>query len=345
MRRDLHAARIIAFRLHARPGAIVAVVHRGAMRIAVRDGDEEGPLVRRADEARRGDGEFAHVADAAPLGHQFRLIGKGAVRPDMLLADERGGIAGAAQHRGQRFDPRQQRLMMHVVLQAVHAVLMRVEPGVDHRAARAARGNGGIAVAEERAAAREAIKPRRLHRNAIAAKIKALIVGDQQEDIALLLPRRGDGLSKGRGGAGGGDAGHALQDVTSIHDRNDSGTGGAREERNAETGMRERLGLNERHPGIGAGSCLLRVGEEAGPGAEPGVTKVQSRSVVFDQNSTAALKRNERPRIGRARIAPVPWPPMIRGLPSVRPISSVRLLPVTCRRIRSLSSTETPASS
>ncbi len=115
------------------------------MRIAIGDGDEERPIVRGADEAGGRNRQFADIADAGPFGHKFRLIGKGRVRPHMLLAHKRRRMARPPQERGQRFYSRQQRLVMDVVLEPVHAVLVRVEPAIDHRPAGTAGGYGGKA--------------------------------------------------------------------------------------------------------------------------------------------------------------------------------------------------------
>src|SRR3546814_2354669 len=116
------------------------------MRISDRSSDG-----RSSDLACRGDRHFAHVADAGPCEHNLGLERKGLVRAEMFLADERGRVAGAAKQRGQRLDSVEERLVMDVVLQAVHAVLMAVETGVDHCPARAARRHRGETGGETRA--------------------------------------------------------------------------------------------------------------------------------------------------------------------------------------------------
>src|SRR5258706_42725 len=97
----------------------------------------------------------------------------------MLLADQRRRIASAPQHRWERVYPVEQGLMMDVVLEAVHAVLVRVEARVDHGAAWTAGRDGRIALREARALARQTVDPRRRDRDAVATKIEPLIVGKQ----------------------------------------------------------------------------------------------------------------------------------------------------------------------
>src|SRR5207244_2746113 len=77
-------------------------------------------------------------------------------------------------------------LAVRRMLQAVHAVLVRVQPAEDAGPARTARGDGRVRLGEANPLLGKGVDVGRLdHRIAVAAKLHAEIVGDDEDDVLL----------------------------------------------------------------------------------------------------------------------------------------------------------------
>ncbi len=191
--------------LDAGIGAVIAEAAAGlvAMRINEADGEEEGLLLRfRVPEKGSGAvGRPAHIALPALLAH---LPWIDRIRADMDLADNPGLHAGGVQKSRGGFHMIEGHEVVIVVVEAVLSGLMRVQAGIDHRAAGRARGGGGERHVEACAGFGKPVDIGRRDRGlAVAASHASEIVGDQEEDIAhgaarlsgtMASPLRGNSL-------------------------------------------------------------------------------------------------------------------------------------------------------
>jgi hypothetical protein len=117
---------------------------------------------------------------------------EGRIGAGVELADEAGPVAVRTQQVRQTLHPGVAFLFVRGVLQTVLAILMCEEAGVDAGPARTARRDGGIRFRETDAAFGEAVDVRRLDVGiAVAARLHAEIVGDDEEDVLRLGLRVG----------------------------------------------------------------------------------------------------------------------------------------------------------
>ncbi len=141
MRRHFHIRRRVASTFDLGPLARVAELRgiAGAVRVAVADRQEKRTVLVFANPFSGGVTHRGDIAIARLFGQQPRVVGEQRFGFDVQFADECGRVAGLLEHPRQRFHVFQQREVVHVVAESVHAVGVRIQTGVQRRAARTAR--------------------------------------------------------------------------------------------------------------------------------------------------------------------------------------------------------------
>src|SRR6185437_5297123 len=181
----IHISGFVADFLDTGVGLLVAEVLGGAVWIGKTDDEQKRVVAAVADKLVGLLAHLGHAAIAADaLGHlDIEVVHRS--RQHMNLADNAGAIAVLLENARQALDVVAGVEVVYIVSQAILPVAVRVQSGVQRRAAGTARRHGREAVRETHAVLRQAVDIRRANLLvAVAAELETEVVGNEQHDIS-----------------------------------------------------------------------------------------------------------------------------------------------------------------
>ncbi len=189
-----------------------------SVRVDEADGQKERARTGPGDE---GLGPRCPPGDIAAVTFLARCPGIGAVRAEVHLADDPGGMARRSQQIGRSGDIGKGLEMVAAVVQPVLPGLVRMQAGLDDTAAAGARGGGGECVGKARALRGQSVDiggPRR--GIAVTPRRHPEVIGDHQQNVAASHAQRSASGPVPRGNS-------AIRRLAVAHPRPSAASGAA----------------------------------------------------------------------------------------------------------------------